>query len=167
MTETKKTPSLQDLNLTVEVKTLPAIHVAKVRHVGPYEKCEPAFETLCGWAAPKGLLNPSTQVFGISYDDPRTTAPEKIRYDACITVPEGTPLEAPIEELIIPEGDYACATYKGPCSGIAAAYAALESEGLKIIGREYSYEPCVELYLSDPSTTPEEEQLTEIRLPLK
>ena len=47
---------------------------------------------LCQWAGMRGLFGPDTQCFGVCYDDPEITPPDKIRYDACLTV--NRPVEA-------------------------------------------------------------------------
>lgn len=155
------------MELNVTVKRLPPLRVACVRHVGPYDQCETAWAKLFGQAGPLGLFGPQTRFIGLGHDDPASTAPEKIRYDACLTVPDwfsGTP-ELPV--AVIGDGDYACAVVKGPYSQLAAAYASLCGGWGPDSGREFAAAPCIEFYLNDPKTTAPGELLTEICLPLE
>ncbi|OLN25363.1 Transcriptional regulator, AraC family [Desulfovibrio sp. DV] len=154
------------MELTVTIKKLPPIKVACVRHVGPYDQCEAAWGTLCALAGPLGLFGPTTQFIGIGHDCPQITPPEKIRYDACLTVPEsfaGTP-DLPV--AVIGDREYASAVVKGPYTRLGPAYAWLAGVWGPQSGRQFTAEPSLEIYLNDPKTTPPEEYLTEILLAL-
>jgi AraC family transcriptional regulator len=154
------------MELNVNIKRLPPLRVAWVRHVGPYDQCHETWAKLCELAGRHGLFGPDTQVLGIGYDDPAITPPEKIRYDACVTVPEtftGTP-DLPV--TVIGDGEYATAVVKGPYNQLAPAYAWLCGVWGPDSDREYAGAPGLEFYLNDPRNTPEKELLTEICLPL-
>ena len=69
-------------------RTVPAIRVAFMRHVGPYCEAGAAWERLQAWAGPRGLFGPRTLVLGVCHDDPEVTPADKVRYDACVTVDE-------------------------------------------------------------------------------
>jgi len=155
-----------DMPMDVKIVFFPVTTVAYVRHVGPYAQCHAAWEALCGWAGPKGLLGPGVRVIGVCHDDPEVTPPEKIRYDACITVPEGVTAEGPAGVMDIGGGDYAMALHAGPYSGLHASYAALCGVELPRLSREPAYAPSFEIYLNDPATTPPEDLRTEIYIPL-
>jgi AraC family transcriptional regulator len=58
-------------------------------------------------------------------------------------------------------------TYKGPYSGLEAAYTALFGNWLPESGEEPADAPCYELYLNSPMDTAPEDLITEICLPLK
>ena len=58
-------------------------------------------------------------------------------------------------------------TYKGPYSGIHAAYHSLFGNWLPGSGEEPADQPCYEVYLNNPRDTAPEDLLTEICLPLK
>ena len=155
------------VELSVTVKKLPPLRVACVRHVGPYDQCEPAWNRLCGLVAQYGLFGPDTRFIGVGHDDPEITPPEKIRYDACLTVPDsfsGTP-DLPV--AVIADAEYACAVVKGPYSLLAPAYAWLCGVWGPESGREFAAAPGLEFYLNDPKTLPPEEWLTEIAVPLE
>ena len=147
-------------------ETVPPMRVVSVRHVGPYNTCCAAWATLSQLAGPLGLFGPHTKMIGLGYDDPAITAPEKIRYDACLTVPDdfaGTP-ELPVS--VIDGGEYAMAVVKGPYTNLAPAFAHVCGVWGPDSGREFAGTPSIEFYLNNPGTTPPEELLTEIGVPL-
>jgi AraC family transcriptional regulator len=160
----KEQPTME---LTVTVKKLPPLRVACVRHVGPYDQCGAAWMQLCELVGRHGLFGPDTRMIGVGHDDPAITPPEKIRYDACLTVPDsfaGTP-ELPV--AVIGDGEYACAVVKGPYTNLAPAFAWLCGGWGPDSGREFAGAPGLEFYINDPKTTPPEELLTEICVPLE
>ena len=53
-------------------------------------------------------------MFGISYDDPETTPPEQIRYDACLRVEDDVEPEKDIGLKEIAGGTYVVAIHEGP-----------------------------------------------------
>ncbi|UJX40134.1 AraC family transcriptional regulator [Desulfovibrio sp. JY] len=157
----------KSMELTVTIKKLPPLRVACVRHVGPYDQCEAAWAKLCAEAGKRGLFGPETQMIGVGHDDPQITPPEKIRYDACLTVPEGFAGTPELPVAVIGDGDYATAVVKGPYTLLAGAYAWLCGVWGPDSGREFAGAPSLEFYLNDPKTTPPEEWLTEICVPLE
>ncbi|HHR85908.1 MAG TPA: AraC family transcriptional regulator, partial [Candidatus Acetothermia bacterium] len=98
------------MKFSAEVKELPERNVACVRHIGPYPKIGEAFERIFALAGEKGLIRfPETQVLAVYHDDPGEMDPEKLRSDACITVPEGAKGEGEIRTMKIPGGLFAVA----------------------------------------------------------
>ncbi|MBU1003876.1 MAG: AraC family transcriptional regulator [Proteobacteria bacterium] len=150
------------LVMEAKVKELPELRVAYVRHVGPYEKCESAWEAVCGWAAPKGLMGSTTAFIGLCHDDPEITPPENIRYDACLTVSESVQAEGPVGVKTIGGGRYAMALHKGPYENLAATYAWLCGVWAAENNQELASEPSLEFYMNDPQRTPPEQLLTEV-----
>ena len=71
---------LPPMNIRVE-KFAPRL-VAAVRHTGPYDESFPAWEKLCGALEANGLLSDASVAYGVSYDNPDITAPQKCRMDA-------------------------------------------------------------------------------------
>jgi len=49
-------------------------------------------------ADPKGLFTKETRYIGLSYNDPQVTPSDKLRYDACLTVPDEVDGEGPAED---------------------------------------------------------------------
>lgn len=148
------------------VKTIEPLRVAFVRHIGPYEQCESAWEKLCAWAGPKNLLGPETPFIGLCHDDPEITPPEKIRYDACVSVPEGIEPEGEVGIKEIGGGSYAVTMHTGPYQNLHATYAWLCGVWAVENGQELMSEPSLEFYLNDPQSTPPEELKTEVYVKL-
>lgn len=110
------------LEFDVEVKDLPAYNVAYVRVVGGYGQPEMiglAFEKVIGWAEIQGLFAPDTLIIGIGLDDPAMIPMEDCRYDACVTVPEGTEGDEEVGVYEIPAGKYAVLNISGTYDNIA------------------------------------------------
>ena len=72
--------------MSVEVKNMPALRVATVQHIGPYNRISDAFATLGQIAGPANLLGPNSTMLAIYHDDPETTPEAKLRSAAGITV---------------------------------------------------------------------------------
>lgn len=154
--------------MDVRIEEFAQEQVIFVRHTGPYEQCETAWDTLCAWACPKGLCRTDAKYIGISYDDPQVTPTEKIRYDACITVNDSVKGEGAVGNQTVGGGEYAVFTHKGPYTDLEQSYAQLMGQWLPQSGRQLREDaPCFELYLNDPKETPPEKLLTDIYLPLK
>jgi AraC family transcriptional regulator len=97
----------------VEVKEMPELKMAQVRHQGPYKEIEQAFDTLTKWAGPRGLLNfPKTKMVGIYYDSPRVTDESKMQSSACITIEEDVETTGPISKITIPNGKFAIGRFE-------------------------------------------------------
>lgn len=114
----------------VSVQKLAAIPVAFIRHLGDYVDTDAAaFDTLIEWAQQHTYYTGENLLIGIGHDDPSITPIEKVRYDACIQLPQPIPPEptgAPIGFQETPAGLYATATYVGPYGPtIYQAYAAI------------------------------------------
>jgi len=154
--------------MNVRIETLPERKIALVRETGPYfESAERAWKTLCGWAGPLGLIGPATQLIGIGHDDPSVTAPEAIRYDAAITLDREVQPPAPITLGTLPGGDYAVVTHQGPYEKLEDTYKTVMGQWLPQSGRELRNSPSFEAYRNDPATTPPQELLTDVHIPLK
>lgn len=164
--------------MDVKVKVFKPVLAACLRHVGPYDSCGPAWGQLCGLLGPAGLLAAEGTAYGISYDNPDTTPIEKCRMDVCFTLPEGVDANTPALAKLLQTtelftqhigngGEYACVLIKGPYSLLHPAYRSLFGEWLPQSGREPGDSAGFEAYYNDPTTTPPEELLSEIFIPLK
>lgn len=145
-----------------------ALRVACARAVGPYKQSAgEAWNKMMAWAGPKGLFGPSTRCIGVGYDNPSTTAPELLRYDACVTVGPEVDGEGEIVVSELPGGEYATVVHKGPYEELEKTYMWFYGVWLPQSGREPAMRPGYEVYLNDPTRTPPEELLTEINMPLE
>ena len=156
-----------DSLVRVEIKNIEKARVAFVRHVGPYDQVGKAWDRLCMFLGKAGYLGSGSRFVGICYDDPDVTAPEKIRYDACVTVDDSFVPEADIAVQIIGGGEYAVTTHFGPYSTLGLTYRKLFRQWLLQSDRELRPQPCMEFYLNDPESTEPADLLTDICLPLK
>jgi AraC family transcriptional regulator len=104
---------------------LNTLHLATLRHYGSYDNVpESLFETLDDWAARR--LAPGPRIWmGIGRDAPATTPTEKMRFDACLVVPEPFSDEGEITHRVLPGGTFALTTHVGPYTALAAAYATI------------------------------------------
>jgi AraC family transcriptional regulator len=150
----------------VEIKTLPPQRVVFLRHTGPYDQVGATWGKLAAWAGPRGLFGPATKFIGVSYDDPQITPPEKLRYDAAMTVSRPVQPEGEFGVMEIAGGEYATLMHKGPYETLGRAYQTLLGAWLPQSGRELRDVPCFEVYLNSPQTTRPEELLTLIHVPV-
>ena len=152
----------------VEVREAPEMTVAYVRHVGPFQGMAQAFEKLMRWAGPRGLLRfPKTKTLGIYHDDPDITANDKLRSDACITIPPGTNVGGEIGAMTVPGGLFAVARAVVSPDEFGEAWNALMRDWLPGSGYEPDDRMCYELYLNDPKTHPEGKFIIEIHEPVR
>jgi AraC family transcriptional regulator len=150
-----------------EIVELQPVKVAFVRHVGPYDQCGKAWEKLCTWAGPKGYFQPGVRFIGLCYDDPDVTPPDKIRYDACITVDDSCKPDGQIGIQTIAGGLYARTIHEGSYKKLSQTYAALCGRWIPQNGCEIRSLPGFEVYLNDPNSTPENELLTDVHVPVE
>lgn len=156
-----------DKHMQVEIENIKAMRVAFVRHVGPYNQVGKAWDRLSTHLGKDGHLGSANKFIGICYDDPEVTAPEKVRYDACITVEENFVPEDEIAVQTIGGGEYAVTTHFGPYDKLGETYSRLFGEWLLQSSRELRSDPCLEFYLNDPDGTDPDDLITDICLPLK
>jgi len=124
--------------MNVRIETLKPMKVAFLRHVGPYddEGVGRIWQKLCAWAAQHGLLGGGAKLIGISHDNPHVTPAEKLRYDACIATDQPFEPEGDIGTRVIPGGEYAVTTHRGPYEKLPETYALLYGDWMPKSGRE-------------------------------
>jgi len=152
----------------VEVREVPALTVAYVRHVGPFSEMHRAYGKLMQWAGPRGLLRfPQTKMLGIYHDNPEITETDKLRSDACITVPPETRVEGEIGKMNVPGGLFAVAYAEVGVNEFGEAWNALMRDWLPGSGYQPDDRMCYELCLNDPKTHPEGKFIIEIHEPIR
>ena len=150
--------------MDVRIEMLDPIHVARVRHVGPYAEVGPCFDRLFRWA---GSIGASTgRVLTLSWDNPAAVAPEKQRWDASVEL--RTAEEPPPGIVLGPVGGGRHAVYRltGPYDGITRAYGRLFEEWLPGSGETMGEGPCMELYRHAQADRPPEKLVTDLCVPL-
>ncbi|WP_170419164.1 AraC family transcriptional regulator [Ruegeria atlantica] len=144
----------------------PARRVIALPHKGDYAQIGKSFEAFSALCESRQLWPQVGPVLGVYLDSPDDTPEDQLRSYAGAafcgdTTPEG------MESLELSGGKTAVLTYKGPYSGIRAAYHSLFGNWLPTSGEEPADQPCFEIYLNNPRDTAPEDLLTEICLPLK
>ncbi len=106
----------------VEIRQMPEIRVAYVRHTGAFDQIGKAYEKLMKWAGPRGVLNADTKTITVYQDDPSVTAIEKVRQDACITLSGDVNVEGEIGKAVIAGGKYAVGRFQVDGKGFEKAW---------------------------------------------
>ena len=162
----------KELIANVEVKDISEMHVAYIRHIGPYAGDEQLFgnlfNRLCTWAGPRGLLRfPETKFVTIYHDNPDITDETKLRTDVCITIPLDTQVDGEIGKATMPAGKYAIAHFEITPDQYGDAWNAVYGGWLPESGYQPDDRPCFELYLNDPKEHPEGKHVVDIYAPVK
>ncbi len=110
------------MDTKVEIRQMPELRVAYVRHTGAFDQIGRAYEKLMKWAGPRGLLGPGTKTVTVYQDDPSVTAIEKVRQDACITLAGDVNVEGEIGKAAIPGGKYAVGRFQVDAKGFEKAW---------------------------------------------
>jgi AraC family transcriptional regulator len=142
------------IDLNVKLVDRQPVRVAYLRHIGPYGPGLSDFwsETVAPWMATNNLLGKPR--YGISHDDPSITAPEKLRYDAAVEVPEDFTGSGPYMKTVIPGGKYASRRFKGTGDQIGAAWESLLRDWLPDSGMQLDTRPFFEYYPTDAAYDP-------------
>ena len=140
--------------MRVTYRQMPPTAVFYARGMGPYaSSCGEAWQRIGEWLAQNCARKRVKQAFGIFHDNPRTTAPELIRYDACVPVLSG--------------GAFAVHTHVGGYDDIGALFAHLHGEIVPKRALTVDYErPFVAVHLNDPQITREMHRRTELCVPV-
>lgn len=123
--------------------------VAYLRHVGPYGKPVSDFwmTKVAPWMEMNGLYGQPR--YGISHDDPGITAPERLRYDAAVEVPENFVGAGDHQRTVIAGGKYAVGKFKGTDNEVGEAWAWLLRDWLAGSGMQLDSRPFFEYYPID------------------
>src|SRR5208282_5113853 len=162
-----KTTRPRDRSMKVKIEHREPIHVAFMRHVGPYGEVGATWDKFLPVLGKEGLLGGDSLFIGICHDDPEVTPPDKVRYDACVTVDESFQPAGDIGVQVIPGGEYAVTTHFGPYQKLGETYTELLGQWLPRSGHELRATPCFEVYLNDPQSTDPEDLVTDIYAPVQ
>ncbi len=157
--------------IDVRIETLPARRLLAVSHRGDYMGIGHAFTRVFDMAAARGLLTPETVSLGIYYDTPGAVPTEELRSQACVTLPDALAdrgdWPAGFEVVNLAGGEFAVGIHKGSYAKLHESYDWLFGQWLPSSGREPADAPVHELYVNNPRTTPQEDLITHICLPLR
>lgn len=152
--------------MNIEVTTLKPQRVAYLRHVGPYDGAHRVWMDFIAKLKKDGLPRKDSLFIGVPWDNPKVTPPEKLRYDACVTMGENYVPTKPVRVRTIPGGDYVVAR-NCPVGRIARGYEKLYRSWLPKSGRKIRKEPSFLVAVNGPEGMPPTFGFTDIYLPLE
>jgi len=157
----------------IEVKEMPEMYVAYLRHTGPYKGNGTLFEKLLNqlvkWAGPRNLLHfPKTKLMSVYHDDPEITDDDKLRLSVCLTVDRNTPVDGEIGKMTLTAGKFAVGSFEiSGSGGYEQAWNMMMAGWLPESGYQPDDRLCYEIYKNDPNSHPEGKHLVDICVPIK
>jgi AraC family transcriptional regulator len=146
--------SMNTQHQTVEVKELPDMTVAYVRHIGPYEGNEALFGklfgTLCTWAGPRNLIGKDSKFLTVYHDDPKITKENRLRISVSLVVPPHTEVSGEIGKMTISGGKYALSRFVLTKDEFMQAWDWVYGTWLPQSGYQPDDKPCFELFPDEP-----------------
>jgi len=154
-TKTIKWRTNMKLNKSVEVKELPKMTLAYVRHIGPYKGDAKLFERLwgklCTWADTRGLMQqPDLKFLVIYHDDPNVTVEDKLRMSVCLSVPENTKVDGEIGRMELEAAKYVIARFIVSSDEFQQAWQWVYGQWFPESGYQPDDKPCFEMYPEEP-----------------
>jgi AraC family transcriptional regulator len=143
------------LNKSVEIKDLPKMTIAYIRHIGPYKGNEKLFESiwtrLFTWAGPRGLIGGEDfQSLIIYHDDPNVTIEDKLRMSVCITVPSDTKVDGEVGKMELESAKYVVARFELGAQDFQEAWDWVYGQWFPTSGYQPDDKPCFEVYPEEP-----------------
>jgi AraC family transcriptional regulator len=136
---------------------------------GYYLGAKEAWERLTSWLAQHGARRQIKRGFGLFHDNPQSTAPELLRYDACVELMTGIDAEpaAHIGRQTLSGGTYAVHTHVGAYEPMGGLLSHLHREWVPKQGLAVDYDrPFMAIHLNDPQLTREVHRRTELCIPV-
>jgi AraC family transcriptional regulator len=154
-THTYKWKNTMELNKSIEIKNLPKMNLAYIRHTGPYQGNENLFEGLWNrlftWAGPRNLIGgPDFKSLIIYHDDPNITDENKLRMSVCITVPDGTKTDGEVGNMELEPAKCVVARFDVDASQFGQAWQWLYGQWFPQSGYQPDDKPCFEMYPEEP-----------------
>lgn len=142
-------------NKSVEVKELPKMTVAYIRHIGPYKGNATLFERLWdrlfSWAGPRNLIGGKDfRSLIIYHDDPGVTIEDKLRMSVCITVPPDTKVDGEVGKMDIEAARYVIARFEITSDEFQQAWDWVYGQWFPTSGYQPDDKPCFEMYPEEP-----------------
>lgn len=126
-----------------------------------------AWEKLWGQVKAQKLFTKGIQMIGLPHDDPKITAEDKIRYDACLIIHKDAKPTGDIGAKTLKGGKFAVFLYQGSYKYFAEVYDYIFNEWLLNNDYELRDAPTRERYISHPDRVAEEKLKTEFYIPIK
>jgi len=143
------------LNKSVEIRELPKMTLAYIRHIGPYKGDDQLFQNLWNrlfaWAGPRGLIGGRDfRSLVIYHDDPNVTIEDKLRMSVCITVPPETKVDGEIGRMELEAARYVIARFEVNAQQFQEAWDWLYGEWFPASGYQPDEKLCFEMYPEEP-----------------
>ena len=154
------------MSIQVTLKATEPTTVAFIPRMGSYSQIPQTMTQLMRWVTANGYRAEGPPS-GVYFNNPMVTPEAELTWE--IRVPlAGKPRELSpsggVGIKTVSAGEIAAAIHRGPYAQVGNTYQELGrwlgEQGYRVAG------PAEEVYLSDPSTTPEAELMTEIRMPV-
>ncbi len=145
--------------------TLEPMHLAFLRHVGPYEDVpDSLFADLASWVQENGLSG--RPFMGIGHDAPGLTPPKKLRFDAAVKIDTALEPAGPVGYQTLDVGRCAVTTHVGSYTTLSSAYRVLFDRVSALRGFGFKGPPAVEIYHESRIDTSLSLNHTDIYLPV-
>lgn len=158
-----------ELDITISVEQRPSKQLIYIRLTGPYDSLDycGTWGKLYQYIAELNIPFNQTEHIAIYPDDPKVTAPEKLRSELCLAVPQPVAPKGEIGVKELQDGKYAVFRYKGPYTNMAAVYDTIYAHWIPEKAFKLRDAYVYECYLNNPSDTAPEQLLTEICVPVE
>lgn len=151
---------------STKIVRLRSMHLAFLRHIGPYESVPATlFDAIEQWATKRRMPGPRVWL-GIGHDAPITTPPEHLRFDAALVAPGPFEPDGQIGYQKLAGAEFAVTTHAGSFETLPAAYAAIFPRVTALPGYRMIGLPVVEIYHSASVNTQLRLNQTDIYLPV-
>ena len=151
---------------STKIVRLRAMHLAFLRHIGPYESVpNTLFDRLEQWAAQRRVPGPRVWL-GIGHDAPIATPAEHLRFDAALVVPDPFEADGRVGYQKLAGGEFAVTTHAGSFETLPVAYGAIFPRVIALPGYQMIGLPAVEIYHSAIVNTQLRLNQTDIYLPV-
>lgn len=154
--------------MNAQIIQMAPIHTVMLRHTGSYDDVGAVFDQLFEWIGSNGV--PAQRTIGIYWDNPDFVPTARLRSAACAEIPDGYQVPDRSGTLITVEdivgGEYATTRFVGPYEDLAPVWTELTTYVERTLGRKISQNPAFEVYVNDASTTPPDQLITELYMPV-
>jgi AraC family transcriptional regulator len=167
-----KSQKIMDLNLKIKKPKIVVLEEKQclfIRMQGNYQQLDysSAWAKLWSIVKTQKLFTAGIEHIGISYDDPKVTDDNKIRYDACLVIYKDAKPDGEVGVKTLKGGKFAMFHYTGSYKYLSAVYDYIFNEWLLNNEYELRDEPVREKYRNNPDKTEESKLKTEIYLPIR
>ena len=155
-----------------EIQELSERVVACASFIGNYIGNTEIFANLFGklyeWAGSKGLITSETLFISSYPNNPKSTPPDELQVDACMSIPDETDAGGDIQKKVLPGGKYTVMH----CELTGAQEYELAWEEIAVWVGKSGYEidisrPAYEVYLNNPEEHPQKHHIVDICLSVK